>query len=818
MLAGFRVLDATSGDAAFCGRLLADLGADVIHVEPPEGERGRRLPPFASNGDRAGQPVSLYWNFLNLNKRGVTLDLNDDQGRSLFKQLASNVDVLIESFPPGTLRARGLGYEQLASDSPQLVVTSITPFGQDGPYAGIPATDLISLAMAGYLGMSGYPDRPPNRISVDQAMLLGAAEASTATVMALLARERLGSGQHIDVAVHDVLVQLFGRASLAKWQTEQKNFERQGDQAMAALGLSARRSVFKCADGYINFQVLGGVNSHFVQNLADWMTECGWDSGVTKIDWVAYEYGVLDSEGLIAAEEEFEQFFQTKTSAELLRESLKRRLMIFPMSRPSEILALEPLVELDQMAPQRLEGEGADEHGGTIAPTRYFSSSLLDWSEGRRAPSLGEHNDEIFGGELGMSGAELAAAGNAGPDAWAAGPLAGIRVTDFSWVIAGPAVSRYLSKCGAEVIRIESSKRLDPLRITPPFLGERSLDTSLAFSSQNGGKKSVALDLSTDEGRELALKLVAESDVVIENYTGGTLERMGLSYERMRELKPDIVLLSLGMFGQTGSWRSTPGYGMGLASLMGFADLNGWPDRPPLVPGAYTDQTVPPIAATVLVAALLHRNRTGSGQWIDFSQSAAASLLLAAPLLEAAANGNDWSRIGNRSRSDAPHGVYPTTETDVWCAIAVEDESQWAALKAAMGQPSWADEDRFDRMDGRLAEQDDLDNLVAGWTAPLTVGEIVATLREAGVPAAPLQTAAEIAEDPQLRHRGFLTSADHPVMGEMLDCATGFRFSRSVANSDPSPMMGEHTGQVLSEVLGMPDEEIAALVHKGITE
>ena len=154
----------------------------------------------------------------------------------------------------------------------------------------------------------------------------------------------------------------------------------------------------------------------------------------------------------------------------------------------------------------------------------------------------------------------------------------------------------------------------------------------------------------------------------------------------------------------------------------------------------------------------------------------------------------------------------------MWCAIAVEEESQWEALKAAMGQPSWADEDRFDRMDGRLAEQDDLDNLVAGWTATLTVGEIVATLREAGVPAAPLQTAAEIAEDPQLQHRGFLTWADHPVMGEALDCATGFRFSRSLANSDPSPMMGEHTGQVLSEVLGLPDEEIAALVHKGITE
>ena len=421
MLPGLRVLDATVGDAAFCGRILADLGADVIRVEPPEGDRGRRLPPFASHGDRSGQPVSLYWNFLNLNKRGVTLNLNDDQGRSLFKQLASNVDVLVESFPPGTLHAAGLGYEQLASDSPQLVVTSITPFGQDGPYAEFPATDLISLAMAGNLGPSGYPDRPPNRISVDQAMLLGAAEASTATVVALLAREHLGSGQHIDVAVHDVLVELFGRTSLVRWQAEQKSFERQGDQARVGLGLITRRSVFTCADGYINFQVLGGVNSHFVQNLADWMTECGWtddgtrpDGGVTKFDWIAYEYGVLDSEGLSTAEAEFEQFFLTKTSAELLRESLKRRLMIFPISRPSEILALEPLVELDQVAPQQLEGEGADEHAEIIAPTRYFNSSLLDWSEGGRAPSLGEHNDAIFGGELGMSGAELEAARNAG--------------------------------------------------------------------------------------------------------------------------------------------------------------------------------------------------------------------------------------------------------------------------------------------------------------------------------------------------------------------------------------------------------------------
>ena len=399
----------------------------------------------------------------------------------------------------------------------------------------------------------------------------------------------------------------------------------------------------------------------------------------------------------------------------------------------------------------------------------------------------------------------------------APGALEGIRVTDFTWIVAGPSVSRYLAKCGADVIRVESSKRIDTLRVTPPFLGERSMNSSLSFNGQNAAKRSVALDLSTEAGREVALKLIARSDAVIENYTGGTLERMGLGYEVLWKVKPDIIVLSLGMFGQTGSWRAIPGYGMGLASLMGFAELNGWPGRPPLVPGAYTDQTVPPIAASVLLAALLHRKRTGQGQWIDFSQSATAALLLAAPLLEASANGNNWTRIGNRSRTAAPHGVYPTTEPDVWCAIAVDSEERWAALTRVMGHPAWAADERFASLAGRLGAQDDLDEFVAQWSGALLVDDLVRMLREAGVPVSPLCSPADIAEDPQLRHRGFFAKVQHPVMGEVIDSALGFKLSRNPVTFKPGPTMGEHTEPVLSEVIGMTDEEIAALVASGVT-
>ena len=416
VLSSVRVLDITSGDAAFCGRILGDLGADVIKAEPPGGEEERALPPYAPGGDApdaAGQQeVSLSWNFLNLNKRGITLNLGDEYGRRLFSELLGRVDVLIESSPPGAMHPRALDHEQLCSEFPELIVTSITPFGTSGPYAEFPATDLISMAMAGYVASNGYPDLPPNRLSVDQAVLLAAAEASTGTLTALMAREQSGYGQHVDVAVHDVIVELFGRAALAKWQAERTNFARQGDQAMASLGLTGRRSVFRCADGYINFQILGGVNSKFVQNLADWMRESGWTSNVTGMDWMAYEYGVLDSDELVAAEEQFEQFFLTKTSAELLRDSLQHRLMIFPISRPSDILALEPLTELGQMPRQPL-GRGEDDEG-IAAPGRYFFSSLLDWGEGLRAPAPGEHNQDVYGGEIGLTRDELEAARQSG--------------------------------------------------------------------------------------------------------------------------------------------------------------------------------------------------------------------------------------------------------------------------------------------------------------------------------------------------------------------------------------------------------------------
>ena len=401
------------------------------------------------------------------------------------------------------------------------------------------------------------------------------------------------------------------------------------------------------------------------------------------------------------------------------------------------------------------------------------------------------------------------------------GPLSGVKVLDFTWVVAAPGASRVMADFGATVVRVETTKRIDTARTFGPFhTGAPGPEHSVLFQSMNAGKLGVTLDLSTPEGRAVALDLVRWADVVMEAFSPGTIASFGLDYESLRKTKPDLIMLSTCIFGQSGPLSGFAGYGSLAAAISGFYFMTGWPDRPPAGPyNAYTDTVVPRFVLISLLAALDHRRRTGAGCYIDQSHIETALHFLTPALLDYTVNGRGPERAGNRHPQIAPHGVYPAAGEDRWVAIVCETNEQWRALCDALGRPELANDERFASMTARLAHQDELDAIISNWTAQREPHETEALLQERGVPCSAVQRGADLVADPQLQHRGHFVRAPHATLGEILVEGTRFKLSRTPPRVERAgPTMGQHNQYVLQELLGYSEERIVELVAAGALE
>jgi benzylsuccinate CoA-transferase BbsF subunit len=400
-------------------------------------------------------------------------------------------------------------------------------------------------------------------------------------------------------------------------------------------------------------------------------------------------------------------------------------------------------------------------------------------------------------------------------------PLAGVMVLDLMWVMAGPAASRVLADYGATVIHVESTKHIDTARTMAPFLtGLPGPENSALFQTLNAGKYGVTLDLSRDEGRAVVRDLAQWADVVMESFSPKVMRAWGLDYDSLRAVKPELIMLSTCLMGQTGPLASFAGFGSLASAISGFHNLTGWPDRPPAGPfGAYTDTFAPRFTGAAVLAALEYRRRTGKGQYIDQSQSEAALHFLAPALLDYEVNGNVAGRLGNRDLAMAPHGVYPTASDERWVAIAVAGDEQWRRLCDEMGRPELGVEARFATASARLAHQDDLDDIVATWTREHEAGEIEGMLQACGVAASLVEGSGDLAEDEQLRHRRLLVEVEHEVHGTIPVEGSRIRLSATSARIERSaPTFGRDNHLVLREVLGYSEERIAALVAAGVLE
>ena len=392
--------------------------------------------------------------------------------------------------------------------------------------------------------------------------------------------------------------------------------------------------------------------------------------------------------------------------------------------------------------------------------------------------------------------------------------LAGIKVADFSRVIVGPLSAKTLCDYGAEVVKIEGRSRLGHYRTTGP-----EPDLSAHFTSWNTGKLSIAINLAMPQGVELAKKIVAWSDIVVESFAGGSMRRMGLGYDELRKVKPDIIMLSSCMQGQTGPFASHPGWGFQLSALSGFCHITGWPDRPSPELGVYTDFVAPHFNVCAIMAALLYRRRTGKGLYIDMSQFENAVQFMSPSILDYSANNRTAEREGNKCSYAAPHGAYRCLGDDRWCAIAAFTDHEWQALCRITGNHSWIADPRFATLLARKENEEELDTLVTAWTANRSAEEVMEIMQAAGVPAGVLETGEDLLEkDPQIRHRRMFREVDHPRMGKHHPPASPFLMSRSADEVRRAPLLGEHNEYVLKQILGMSDGEIADLVISGAVE
>ena len=815
LLDGIRVLDLATSRAEMAGRVLSDMGAEVIKVEPPWGTPSRTLPPFSDDEpDR-----SLYWAAMGFGKRSVVIDLDDEAGRADFHALLATADALIESFDPGVMAEWGLSYNDLKDEHPELIYVSVTPYGQDGPHANRPATDLTLEAAGGLVGLQGDGDRPPVPVGFPQAAIHAGVQAAADTSIALRERELSGLGQHLDVSMQAAVVWTLMHATGFPPNTGGDPPGTCDDRAGA--GAAAVMSIYPCSDGYIVFNIVpGGLGLRHSTKVMRWIAESGDLSGELEgadIDEWASELGRVVMEDpaemqrmLVVANQQLEQFVAKRTMAECYQRAVDDGFMMAPLYTFEDIANDKHLAARDYWV----------DVDGNRYPGPFAKLSETPLQLTRPAPTLGQ--DQHLLSEVGRApkrGGRVPRS-SSGVRGEEGGALSGVKIADFAWVGVGPLISKSMADHGATVVHIESATRPDVLRLAPPFKdNEPGIDRGQFMSNFNSSKYGVAFRLDTDHGLSYARQLLEWADVVVESFTPGTLKRFGFDYATLSKERPEIIMLSTCLRGQYGPESSYAGFGLQGACLSGLHRITGWPDRQPAGTwGAYTDFINPRFGSGVLAAAIRHRDLTGQGQYIDLAQTEAGIHFAAPLLLDYFENGRIAEAPGHDSMYAAPNGVFKVDNRERYVAIATETTEQWHGLRQAVGLSAWSGAE-FDELSARIAAKAEIESEIADWCLPQTADAVIDCLTAAGVPAALVEWPSDLYEDAQLTHRDFFVTLDHSVMGPTPYDGLVTKFSGGTARlRRAAPAIGEHTHQVLSEILSVPDEEIYEALAAGALE
>jgi crotonobetainyl-CoA:carnitine CoA-transferase CaiB-like acyl-CoA transferase len=777
LLAGLLVVDIAGEPAAMTGRILSDLGAEVTKVEAPGGDPLRTVPPLGPDG------VSLRHRVWNAGKAVVVLDSDDDPRLS---ELLGQADVVIATPTwPGVLHLE-------PSSAPGAVWVNVTPFGSIGPRSDWKASDLGVMASTGNMYCTGDPDRAPVRCTEPTAW----SHVGPETAMAALTAVASGRPQVVDVSVQEaVMIASMGHAG--RFPRNHNPGKRSG------ANIGATREIWPCADGFVSFGLRGGkarvANMQTITRLVD--EEGLGTPALVDRDWTTYDHNKVSPEELEAIGAPIAEYFLRHTMTDLYETAVQTNLMLAPANAPPQLIESKQLASRDYFC----------SYDGIAHLPRSF---VIVTSPGSEVERPGPFRESGTARLPARAGGRSTGAKGSGP-AWA-----GTTILEFGTGAAGPIAVRYFAEHGATVIRIESRSRPDFLRTYGMGPGNPcGLEGSDMFDSVNVGKLGVTLNLKHPEGVALAKRLIDGADAVAENFAPRAMKSFGLDYASLVTDKPDLVMVSSCLQGQTGPHKDYPGFGGQGSALGGYNLLTGWPDREPVGPyGTITDSLAPRFVASALASGLLYRRRTGRGVHLDVSQVEAAVFSLSPWIVDFDCNGHIGTRQGNRSDRFVPHGAFRCTGEDRWVAVACWDDDDWARLARVIGLDDQTTA-RLATVAARRAAVDEVEKLVEGWTESREAKVVAHALQAVGVEAVPVADLGDASQDPQLAHRGHFVALDHPCMGSCLYERNGFRLSDAPAGYDrTSPLLGEHNEMVLGEMLGLDAAERARLQEEGVLE
>ncbi len=786
-LNGYTVIDLSVGIAgSYCTKLLADGGAHVVKVEPPEGDPLRSW--SASGAEIEAADDGALFSFLACSKHSVVVDPESPDDIDLLLTLLSSADAVVWSQGSALAALDEFTPAALAETHPQLTVTSITPFGLEGPWADKPATEFTTQAWSGgVIGLGrGAQDRAPLFVAGQIGEWLAGAFAAAGTMA-------VPAGL-VDVSMLETQILCLTYYSVSFFDALGRPFR---DRRRLTIP-----GVATAADGLVS---LG------CGTAQQWFDLCAMTG---HEEWIDEESELSITEQANIHAEQIYQWVRENRLEDILDLSSAFRIPNAPVGNGANVTSFDHFVARGTFVDNPRDGFTQP------GPPYRTTPSLLRAPE--PAPRLGEHTDHYRrNGHLGVKKARI----HAQTDVWAGLPFEGVRVLDMTSFWAGPSCTHVLAQLGAEVIHVESTARPDGTRLIAgvPITEDQWWERSPIFSGLNTNKQSVTLDIRTPRGVELLRELVKTCDVIVENYTPRVLDQIGLDFDAVRELRPDAIMMRMPGFGLDGPWRDKPAFAYVIEDASGITWLTGHPDQNPVEPYAVGDPNAGVHGLNALMLALAHRRRTGEGVRIEAAMVDAALNIAAEQVIEYSAYGNLLQREGNRGPTAAPQNLYRTSEPDEfgrpddWVAIAVATDEQWTRLVGALGNPDWATADELATHAGRRRDHDAIDERLGAWCATRTGDEIVQTLWDAGVPVAKVMQPHRVADLPQLAHRGFYERVDHPVNPTARHSTLPMRISPGPQrfHRTAAPLLGQHNHEVLAG-LGLGEDEIAELEAQGI--
>lgn len=782
-LGHLRVVELGDIPASYATRSLADLGADVVKIEPPGGDPHRILPPFAGNIPHPER--SLAFIHANTNKRSIMLDLERETDRGSFRRLLSSAHLFIEATPLGYLEGFDFTDQRIGQEFGHLVVVSITPFGRTGPYRHYKGSDAIANATGGFLfgqgdnakGQCTAPSHLAYQMAGTMAAMLGLAGIRHA--------RETGAGQRIDVSLQESLT-FANSSSIARYSRENRLERRPGAKAYGGAGTN----IYRCKDGrYVHFTTnMPHMWKEFAQN---WMT----DKSVSGPEWENPRYRDQHSDEVAAA---FARFIGEFDADDFANQAQARHLAAAPLNTIGQFVDCEQIRAREWL--QEIEHPVIGKYRAPGAPMRL---SLTPMRVRRPAPLLDQHRGEILEEleELSFNPPKI----RRDEGHVRQSMLTGLRMADLTQQYAGPLGTELLAYYGMEVVKIETGTIASKER------------EAAVHACMNRAKLGCTINLRNPDGKELFKQLVAKSDVVVDNFSSGVLERLGFSFDELQKINPRVVQAVMPGWGLDGPLKSWVAWGWQLLAYTGIMRLWGYPDSPmeTRCKIAWPDRVGSVTMALGVLAALEYQARTGKGQFIEAGMLEAQGSMMGPAILDYTVNGNEWDAMGYREilgELYAPYGCYPCSGDDNWVIIACAGDKEWQRMVNLIGKGSWPADPKFARHAGRMEHRDELDRKLSEWTQKLTAKQAFRLLQEAGVAAGIPSSGEDLFHDIQLRARGHIVETEAQPWGRITHHGLpGIPSVSAASAAREAPWIGAHNGEVFGGILGLSSERIEEL-------